>query len=195
MSTAPGPGPGAVRLDPARAALLVVDLQERLWLVMSEEDRATCLKNVGILLELARRLKIPVVQSEQYPKGLGPTVKEVAKLLEGQDLRRMEKVEFSCAAAPSFAPHWEELGRDQWIVAGMESHVCVYQTVRDLTERGATVHVPVDAVISRTRENKNVGLDLARRVGAVLTSTETVVFDALGRAGSDDFRALSKLIK
>ena len=184
-----------IRVDPARAALLVVDIQERLWAVMSEEDRAMCARNVGILLELARRLKIPVVQSEQYPKGLGPTVKEIADGLAGQDLRRMEKVEFSCAAAPSFGPLWEELQRDQWIVAGMEAHVCVYQTVRDLAERGATVYVPVDAVISRTRENRSVGLDLARQVGAVLTSTETVVFDALHRAGSDDFRALSKLVK
>jgi nicotinamidase-related amidase len=162
---------------------------------MSEEDRAMCLKNVGILLELARRLKIPVVQSEQYPNGLGPTVKAVVDGLAGQDLRKMEKIEFSCAAAPAFEPLWKELGRDQWIVAGMESHVCVYQTVRDLAARGATVHVPVDAVISRTPENRTVGLELARRVGAVLTSTETLVFDALGRAGSDDFRALSRLIK
>ena len=187
--------PAELRLDPARAALLVIDVQERLWSAMPEDDRATCARNLGILIELARRLGMPVVQSEQYPTGLGPTVAPVAAQLAEVAPRRLEKVEFSCAAAPGFEAIWDELGRPQWIVAGMEAHVCVYQTVRDLAARGATVHVPIDAVISRTRENRMIGLDLARAAGAVLTSTETVAFDALGRAGTGDFRAMSKLIK
>jgi nicotinamidase-related amidase len=192
--TAPGSPASKLRLDPERAALLVVDVQERLWAVMDQDDRARCLKNVGILLELARRLGIPVVQSEQYPKGLGPTIAPIAEKI-GAGARRLEKVEFSCAAAPAWAPLWDELRRPQWIVAGMEAHVCVYQTVRDLLERGATVHLPVDAVISRTRENRAVGLDLARSAGAILTSTEALVFDALRKAGSDDFRAMSRLVR
>jgi nicotinamidase-related amidase len=187
----------ALRLDPARAALLVVDVQERLWEVMPAEDRAMCARNLKILVELARRLHIPVVLSEQYPKGLGPTVAEIAEAVAapGVELHRMEKVEFSCAAAPSFAPLWDELRREQWIIAGMESHVCVYQTVRDLVERGAAVQLVADAVISRTRDNRAIGLDLAAKAGGIVTSTETVVFDALHRAGSEEFKALSKLVR
>lgn len=189
--------PPELRLDPAKAALLVVDVQERLWMAMAPEDRAMCLKNLTILVELARRLAMPVVLSEQYPKGLGPTVPEIAAAVaaEGIDLRRLEKVEFSCAAAPAFAPLWDELRREQWIVAGMESHVCVYQTVRDLADRGAAVHVPADAVISRTRENRAIGLELAARAGGIVTSTEVLVFDALKKAGSEDFKALSKMVR
>lgn len=190
-------GAPGMRVEPAKAALLVVDTQERLWHVMSPDDRAMCAKNVKILVELARRLDLPVVLSEQYPKGLGPTVAEIAEAVAAPATRlhRMEKLEFSCAAAPSFAPLWDELRREQWIVAGMESHVCVYQTVRDLVARGAAVQVVADAVISRTRENRAVGLELAAKAGALITSTETVVFDALHRAGSDEFRAMSRLLR
>jgi nicotinamidase-related amidase len=186
-----------LRVDPDRAALLVVDVQERLWAAMAEADRAALLRNAGILVELARRLKLPIVVSEQYPKGLGPTVRELGDALAapGVDARRFEKLEFSCAAAPGFAALWDELGRDQWIVVGMEAHICVYQTARDLASRAAAVHVPADAVISRTRENRAIGLELIAAAGGVVTSTETVVFDALARAGSDDFRALSKLVR
>jgi nicotinamidase-related amidase len=186
-----------LRIDAAKAALLIVDVQERLWAAMAPDDRAMCLKNIRILVELARRLAIPVVLSEQYPKGLGRTVAEIDDLLSapGIVLHRMEKVEFSCVAAPAFAPLADALRREQWIVAGMESHVCVYQTVRDLVARGAAVHVAADAVISRTRENRAIGLDLVAKAGGVVTSTEVVVFDALHRAGSEEFRAMSKLVR
>jgi nicotinamidase-related amidase len=175
-------------IDRDRAALLVVDVQERLLAAMSPEDAARIVKNVGILIEAARQLGVPIVASEQYPKGLGPTVPAVSDALSAAGARRFEKLEFS--AAPGLV---EE--RDQWIVCGMETHVCVYQTVRALAARGRTVHVPADAVCSRTAENKAVGLALAEKAGAIVTSTETVVFDALRRAGTDEFKALSKLIK
>jgi nicotinamidase-related amidase len=187
----------AARLDRARAALLVVDVQERLWAVMDPAERERVARNIGVLVELARRLGFPVVLSEQYPRGLGPTVAPVEAALrgEGLDLRRLEKLEFSCGAAPGFAALWDALGRDQWIVAGMETHICVYQTARDLVLRGAAVHVPADAVISRSRDNRAIGLALIGGAGATVTSTETVVFDALGVAGTDDFRAMSRLVK
>lgn len=186
-----------LRIEPGRAALLVVDIQERLAVAMPPEDLWVCERNVGILLEMARRLGIPIVVSEQYPKGLGPTVKGVADAIAqaGEKVHRFEKVEFGCAEAPAFEPIWRELRRDQWIVCGMEAHVCVYQTARGLLERGATVQVPRDAVTSRTAENRQVGLALIERAGGVVTATETVVFDALRRAGTEDFKALSKLIK
>lgn len=186
-----------LKIDPARAALLVVDIQERLAAAMPEADRAACERNVAILVELARRKGIPVVASEQYPRGLGPTVPAIAEALAapGIEVHRFEKVEFACPEAPPFEELWRRLGRTQWIVTGMETHVCVYQSVRGLVAKGATVQVPRDAVASRTPENRSVGLALIERAGGLVTSTEAVVFDALGKAGTDDFRALSKLIR
>ena len=184
-----------LQIDPARAALVIVDVQERLFGVMAEEPRGQLLRNVGILVELARRLGLPVVVSEQYPRGLGPTVAAIKEMLGGVTPYRLEKAEFSVAAAPAWAEIGKALGRDQIVVTGMETHVCVYQTVRDLCAGGAAVHVPADAVISRTAENRRIGLDLIAKAGGVVTSTEVVVFDALGKAGTEDFRALSRLIK
>ncbi len=189
-----------LRVDPARAALLVVDIQDRLAAAMPAEGRALLERNVLILIEAARRLGMPIVASEQYPKGLGPTVPALQEALAaaeqaGAVVRRFEKVEFAAPQAPAWDGIWEDLRRQQWIVTGMEAHVCVYQSIRELAGRGAVVHAPGDAVISRTPENKAVGLALIERAGGVVTSTETVVFDALQRAGTEDFRALSRLIK
>jgi nicotinamidase-related amidase len=189
-----------LRIDPKRAVLLVVDVQERLAAVMDAAGRAEVERNVVTLVETARRLGFPVVLSEQYKKGLGATVPSIETALAqpGLSLERFEKVEFACTESPAFAPIFEakqSAGRTQWIVAGMETHICVYQTARGLAARGVDVQVPRDAVLSRTPENRAVGLDLCTRAGATITATETVVFDALGRAGSDDFKALSKLIK
>src|SRR5262249_13195659 len=108
--------------------------------------------------------------------------------------RYFEKLEFSGCGSPLFQ-QFLSAGRRTLIVAGMEAHICVYQTVRDLAARGYTIHVPVDAVLSRSRENWRVGVDLITRAGAVPTSTETVLFDLVQTAASDDFKALSKLVK
>ncbi len=205
MSTAAS----ALRIDPSRAVLLVVDVQERLAAVMDPADREVCERNIVTLVEMARRLAIPVVLSEQYKKGLGLTVKPIEDALAapGLTLARFEKLEFSCSESAAFAPIFaghRAAGRDQWIVTGMETHICVYQTARGIADqseggvagKGAvTVQVPRDAVLSRSRDNRTVGLSLCERAGAVITATETVVFDALGKAGTDDFKALSKLIK
>ena len=110
-------------------------------------------------------------------------------------MHRFDKLEFSTAAAPEFAALAPQLARDQWIVCGMETHVCVYQTARDLVARGYATHVCADAVASRTAMNREIGLGLMHRAGAILSSAEACVFDLLGRAGSDDFRALSKVLK
>jgi nicotinamidase-related amidase len=206
-----------LKLDPTRAALLVVDIQDRLAAAMPPDGRAQAERNVVILIEAARRLGMPIVASEQYPRGLGPTVQVLQETLAaasirgptvqvlqetlaaaeqaGATVRRFEKVEFAAPQAPAWEGIWSDLRREQWIVTGMETHVCVYQSVRDLVARGAVVHTPVDAVTSRTPENKGIGLTLIERAGGIVTSTETVVFDALQRAGTEDFRALSRLIK
>ncbi|HWM84703.1 MAG TPA: isochorismatase family protein [Kofleriaceae bacterium] len=181
-----------------RAALLVVDVQDKLAAVMPQDGMARLTRNLGILCEAARRFAIPVVVSQQYPRGLGPTVAGVEQALAGmppEQLHRFDKVEFSVCAAPGFAAVESALdGRDQWIVTGMECHICVYQSARALRAGGAAVHVVRDAVVSRTAENRDTGLGLIERTGALITTTETVVFDLLQRAGGDDFKALSRLV-
>jgi nicotinamidase-related amidase len=180
-----------------RAALFVVDIQDRLLPAMPAEIVARVIKHTTILIEAAARLGLPVVVSQQYPKGLGTTAAPIEDALAAAKpvVHRFDKLEFSAAAAPGFAALAPKLGRDQWIVAGMETHVCVYQTVRDLVARGYQTHVAVDAVCSRTKANWKVGTGLIERAGGVLTSTEVCVFDLLERAGSEDFKALSKVIK
>ena len=186
------------------AGLFVVDLQERLVPAMPDEIVADVLRNSAILIATAARLELPIVVSQQYPKGLGPTVAPIEAALRdaaaaGAVIHRFDKLEFSAASAPGFlalAPDFPVEPRPwQWIVCGMETHVCVYQTARDLAQRGAEVHVVSDAVCSRAETNWKIGLELCGRAGAVVTSTEVVVFDLLGRAGTDEFKALSKLIK
>lgn len=187
-----------MRVQRQRAGLLVIDVQERLAAAMPADAMAQLTRNLAILCEAARRFRLPVVVSQQYPRGLGVTVaavEEALAALPADQLHRFDKVEFSACAAPAAAGLWDRLGRDQWVVTGMEAHVCVYQTVRQLRERGAAVHVVRDAVVSRSAGNLATGLALAERTGAVVTSTEVVVFDLLERAGTDDFKALSKLIK
>lgn len=183
-------------LDPNDTALLLVDAQERLAAAMPDAHLRRALRNWLALLEMAGRLKLPVAVSEQYPKGLGPTLPVLKEALGKMipEARYFDKLEFSGCASPQLQ-HFLSGGRRTLIVAGMECHICVYQTVRDLIARGCTVHVPVDAVLSRRRENWQVGVDLMTRAGAVPTSTETVLFDLVRTAGSEDFKALSKLVK
>lgn len=190
-------GPEDLRLDAGRAALLLVDFQERLAAAMPAVERAACERNVLILIETAQQLRLPVVSSEQYPKGLGPTVASVTQALKrpGLDVHRFEKMAFGCTDEGAFADIYRRLARSQWIVSGMETHVCVYQTARGLRGWGAAVHVPADAVLSRTAENRRVGQELIERAGGVITSTEAVVFDVLKHAGTDEFKALSRLLK
>jgi nicotinamidase-related amidase len=184
-------------IAPARAVLLIVDIQERLAAAMPRAVMGQVERYTTVLIEMARRLGLPVVVSRQYPKGLGATVPAVEEALTGLDPLRFDKLEFSVVAAPAFAPVRKALGarRTQWIIVGMETHVCVYQTARDLVAEGQHVYVPRDVVASRTQENWQTGLALIERAGGIVTSAETVIFDALGQAGTEDFKALSRLLK
>ncbi|HTR49902.1 MAG TPA: isochorismatase family protein [Kofleriaceae bacterium] len=183
-------------LSRTRAALLVIDVQERLAAAMSPEVLAPVVRNTKLLIEAARRLGLPIVVSQQYPKGLGPTIAPLEEALAGHPrLHRFDKLEFSAAGAPEFAALAPGLGRDQWIACGMEAHVCVYQSARGLVGRGYAVHVAADATCSRTKANWQIGVGLVERAGAIATSTEACVFDLLERAGNDDFKALSRAIK
>ncbi len=181
-------------LDRRNTVLLLVDVQERLFAAMPAQARTAVERNARILIEGAKVLGLPVFLSEQYPRGLGPTLPAlVAALPEG--VRPFEKLAFSCAEVPSFIEALAATGRRQVVLCGMETHVCVFQTARDLARGGADVHVASDAVCSRSVENREVGLGLLARAGATLSSTEAVLFDLLGRAGSPEFKAISALVK
>jgi len=175
------------RLEADRTALIVIDVQEGFRQAIPDFERVA--KATATLIGGAEAIGIPIVISEQYPKGLGETVPEVADHLpEGTE--RLQKLIFSAAEAEGFSLG----GRDQALVCGIESHVCVSQTVLDLLEAGVDVQVPLDAVSSRTDENKRVGLHRMERAGAKLTSVEAALFELLGRAGTDEFKTVQKLI-
>ena len=167
--------------------LVVVDVQEAFRPAVLDFERIA--HNTAVLVEGAHALGIPVVATEQYPKGLGRTVPEVAEHLDG--VEPIEKVCFSAARADGF----DTDGRDQALVCGIEAHVCVSQTVHDLLDRDLEVHVARDAVTSRTEENREVGLRRMERSGAVITSVETALFELLGAAGSDEFKTVQGLVK
>jgi len=191
MPSEPSPA-AALALDRNEALLLLVDAQERLATAMPKGPLHALEKNARVLLQAARRLDIPMVATEQYPKGLGPTLPSLRALLPADPLT---KLEFSCGASKPIARHILGTGRKQVIVAGMEAHVCVFQTVRDLLRGGFSVFIAQDAVVSRTEANREVGLRLCERAGAVLSSTEAILFDLLGVAGTPEFKELTALIK
>ena len=182
-------------MDAARSFLLVIDVQEKLLPVMEDPDTVVC--NGKILLEAAGHLSVPVLVSEQYPKGIGATVPALAAKLPAN--ATMEKLAFSCVAEETCVARIQKAGaaqnRSQAIVFGIEAHVCVLQTVIELLGEGYQVFVVADAVSSRMAENAHLALDRMASAGAMVVSTEMVVFEWLRRAGTDAFKTLSKLIK
>lgn len=181
-----------LELDAATTALLVVDWQERLCAAMPAEVVERNTRNLTHLLTLARRLEMPVLATEQYPQGLGPTTEAVRALLPGP---AHPKTAFSVMRDAAAAAALRDAGRKTVVVAGVETHICVYQTVRDLVQAGFGVHVPADAVISRARGNWERGLELLRLCGAVVTSTEAVLFDLLKVGQGEAFKEVSKRIR
>ena len=180
-----------MRLDRSKAAVLVVDIQERMVAAMDKEKLARMLNRTRALLEGAKALGLPVVVTEQYPKGLGPTMAEVTQALP-EGTRAIEKLEFSCAVPPVL----ERLaGRPQVLLCGMETHVCVFQTARDLLEKGAVPYLCADAILSRTDEDRRWGLERARDLGAVVTTVESALFDLLVKAGTPEFKKVSAAVK
>jgi len=175
------------KLDASRAALLVVDVQEAFRKAVPGFDDLS--RASAALVQGAEAVGIPIVVTEQYPKGLGRTVADVARHLP-DDVKPIEKVSFSASRADGF----DLGGRDQVLVCGIEAHVCVNQTVLDLLEDGLEVHVAQDAVGSRFERDRQVGLAKAERAGAVITSVETALFELVGRAGTDEFKRVQSLV-
>lgn len=179
-------------LETENAALVVIDVQEKLCQAMDEKVLKHLVKNAGILMDAAAELNIPIVVTEQYVKGLGETL---AELKNRATAPALEKMTFSCCGDAAFVEKMNALGKKQIIIVGMECHVCVLQTVIELLDAGFIVHLVRDAVMSRKKDNWLVGIETARAAGAVITSTEAALFQLLKVAGTEEFKKLSKLVR
>lgn len=179
-------------LERDRAGLILVDVQEAFRPVIDRFEEVVA--NCGLLAEGFGVLGRPVLISEQYPKGLGHTVPELAERLPG-GARLVEKVRFSACGVSAFDEAIAESGATSFVVAGIEAHVCVNQTVHDLLELGFQVQVAADAVSSRTPRNRDLGMAKMTAAGAGTTSAEMALFEMLERAGSDEFKQISRLVR
>ncbi len=182
-------GPSMLSRD--RAVLIVTDIQGRLASLMYERERLY--RRAGIMIEGAKILGLPILWAEQYPEGLGETVPEIASHLDGYE--PLAKKTFSSMRDPGFERRFRETGRDQAVITGIETHVCVHQTSLDLLDRGMEVQVVADAVSSRTAFDREIGLEKITRAGGVITSVETALFEMLERAEGPEFKAMLKLVK
>ncbi|UCC17045.1 MAG: hydrolase [Dehalococcoidales bacterium] len=171
--------------------LVIIDIQEKLFRVMHEKE--TLARNTVNLVKGIRLLDIPVVLTEQNPSGLGPTLAEISSLLP--DSEPVIKFDFSCCKEEAFLQKLDELKRNQLILCGIETHVCVYQTALDLADMGYEVQVATDCISSRTTGNRDTALSRMELEGIMPTSTEMILFELLETAKHDKFKAISALIK
>ena len=182
-----------MRLTREGSTLVVADVQERLFAAMDAEHREEVVKNLKVLAFTARRLGLPIVVTEQYPKGLGHTLPELREALGA--IEPLEKVTFSCCDTEGFTARLKAAKTKQVILAGIETHVCVMQTGLELLASGYSVYVVTDAVSSRKGSDRDAALQRLARHGAELVTTEMVVFEWLRKAGTAEFKELQALIK
>jgi len=179
---------------PDNSVVLLIDWQEKLLHAMPAEAREAAERNAAIILQAANTLNIPVVVTEQYPEGLGPTAQSLRALLP-ESTERIAKTSFSALADPKAKAALAQTARKHVIVLGMETHICVWQTVRDLLQEDYIVSVLADSVLSRTTANREVGLQLMTKSGAELRSAETVAFEWIGDASHASFKTISRLVR
>ena len=172
-------------------ALLIVDIQGNL--AHSMHGKELLFKNVQKLIKGIQVLGIPILWVEQNPQGLGPTIPEIADILS--NIQPISKMSFSSCGNERFVQALKALNRKQVLIAGIEAHVCVYQTAADLVDLGYEVQVVADAVSSRTIENKEIGLQKMRDSGVSLTSVETALFELLKKAEGEQFKEILKIVK
>jgi nicotinamidase-related amidase len=178
-------------LDVQRCCLVVVDVQGKLAQLMHAKE--VLFKNIQILIQAAKILNIPILWCQQCPAALGPTVPEIAELLAGNE--PIDKSAFSCCGNEAFNARLNELARNQVLLCGIETHVCIYQTAVDLLAKGFRVDVPADAVSSRTLDNKQTAIRRMAGLGVNITSVEMALFEMLRTAEHPKFRQIAKLIK
>jgi len=179
-------------IKPENSMLVIIDVQEKLVKAMKEEIVEKTLKNITILIELCKLYHIPIVFTEQYPKGLGKTLDRIKTLINEEAI---EKISFSSVGEEKFVNKIKEIGREKIILTGMETHVCVFQTAVDLLVRDYQVFVPYDAVCSRRKQDWQSGIELMKQAGAVISCTETLVFQILKKAGTTEFKKILEFIK
>jgi len=179
-------------IDPENAFILIIDYQERYRTALHEWDRT--ISRAEILLRAAPLLNIPVIYTEQYPQGVGPTCDEIAGVLPPEAMR-FEKRTLSVWRAPGLADWIEHLDRRHAILAGIETHACINQSAHDLLAAGYTVHLPVDTLSSRAVLEHEQGLHKMLASGALATSVEQVLLECLGSADHPEFKTVQQLIK
>jgi len=172
--------------------LVIIDMQERLAGAMAGEALQSTVRNCGILLQAASLLEVPALYTEQYPKGLGKTLPDLVQWLD--DKPRIEKTTFSCCDEPTFCRQLTS-DRPQVVLAGMEAHICILQTALALQAMGRIVFVAEDAVLSRNPSNKANALERLRQAGIIISNTESIVFEWLGKAEGDAFKQISRLVR
>lgn len=172
-------------------ALVIVDMQDRLLPAMANQE--TIIKHAQILINAAKILQLPLIFTEQYPKGLGHTLPALREL--APEAQVIEKLSFSCARTDDFSKALKSTGATQILLCGIEAHVCVLQTALDLSASGYQVHIAADAVSSRTPENRENALERMQRAGIIITNRESALFELLDCAGSEEFKAISRLIR
>ena len=184
------------RFHPERnnVAFIVIDFQDGLLAAMEENAREKASRNIALLVSLAKLMHIPIVITEQYPRGLGKTTTDLVEKL-ADFYQPIEKFTFSCYAHPPFAEKIQSLGIKHLILTGIETHVCVLQTALDLLEQGYEVSVVSDAVCSRYKSDWELGLRMIEQAGGVVTSTEIIIFQLLKQADSAEFKFMSPLLK
>jgi nicotinamidase-related amidase len=171
--------------------LIVVDVQGKLAHAMAAKEKF--FDNLIKMIKGAQILGIPILLTEQNPKGLGPTIPEVADLLK--NLKPISKYSFSCCDNDRFMQALDSLGPKNILIAGIETHICVFQTARDLANLQYRVQIVADAVSSRTIENNQIGLEKCKNTGAELTSVETILFELLKDAQQSEFKEILELVK
>lgn len=177
---------------PEDTVVVLIDAQERLWTAMHESLKPAVLKHTQALLKACTIFGVPVICTEQYPKGLGPTLPDLRSLLDSEPIA---KTAFSCCDVEDFSKRLESLNRGTVAVAGMESHVCVYQTVVGLLQKGYRTQVLKDAVCSRKIRDYESSLDLMKADGASISTVETLVFSWTRQSGTEAFKKISGLVR
>lgn len=178
-------------LKKEKSALLIIDIQERILPVIYNYELV--LNNIMKLIKGFKILNLPIYYTEQYPKGLGPTSKMI--LDELQEYKTYQKMTFSCSGAENLFEDFKENNLNQIIVTGIESHVCVQQTVMDLLANNFQVNLVADAISSRKNIDYNIALDRMRKLGAEVTTTESILFELLEVCGTPEFKEISKIVK